>query len=117
MGVPGSFVMAGVVVTGLATASSGRERRPAAMTVAPSAPELGNQSWLNADHPLRLAELRGRAVLLNFWGFTCYNCTNTVPSLVELDRRYRDRGLTLIGMPTPEVPPPPASPARANLAP
>src|SRR5258708_26967884 len=102
---PGSFAMAGVVVTGLATASSGRERRPAAMTVAPSAPELGNQSWLNADHPLRLAQLRGRAVLLNFWVFTCYNCTNTVPSLVELDPRYRYRGLTLIGMHPPQFPP------------
>jgi len=69
------------------------------------APELANDSWLNADHPLRLAQLRGRVVLLNFWVFTCGNCTRTVPSLVGFDERYRDRGLTIIGIHTPEFPP------------
>jgi thiol-disulfide isomerase/thioredoxin len=69
------------------------------------APAWKNRSWLNADHPLTLEELRGRVVFLNFWVFTCYNCTNTVPSLVDFDRKYRDRGLTLIGIHTPEFPP------------
>ena len=53
----------------------------------------------------RSTELRGRVVLLNFWVFTCYNCTNTVPSLVDFDRKYRDQGLTIIGIHTPEFPP------------
>lgn len=69
------------------------------------APAWNNQSWLNADHPLSLGELKGKVVLLNFWVFTCYNCTNTVPSLVDFDRKYRDKGLTLIGIHTPEFPP------------
>ena len=69
------------------------------------APAWKNRSWLNADHPLSLEELRGRVVFLNFWVFTCYNCTNTVPSLVDFDGKYRDRGLTLIGIHTPEFPP------------
>ena len=69
------------------------------------APEWRNISWLNADHALTLNELRGRVVLLNFWVFTCYNCTNTVPSLVDFDRKYRIQGLTLIGIHTPEFPP------------
>lgn len=80
------------------------------------APELTNTSWLNADHPLRLAELRGRVVLLNFWVFTCYNCINTAPSLVEFDHNYRDRGLTLIGIHTPEFPPYPGAHDKGNLA-
>ncbi len=111
-----SFLAAGIAVTALGAATSAARGRPAVATrVAPAAPaaaattaeapELGNTSWLNADHALRLAELRGRVVLLNFWVFTCYNCTNTVPSLVEFDRRYRDQGLTLIGIHTPEFPP------------
>ena len=69
------------------------------------APAWANTSWLNADHPLALSELKGRVVLLNFWVFTCYNCTNTVPSLVDFDHRYRDQGLTVIGIHTPEFPP------------
>jgi thiol-disulfide isomerase/thioredoxin len=69
------------------------------------APSWNNRNWFNTDHPLTLEELRGRVVLLNFWVFTCYNCTNTVPSLVDFDRKYRDRSLTLIGIHTPEFPP------------
>jgi thiol-disulfide isomerase/thioredoxin len=80
------------------------------------APVWHNPSWLNADHALTLGELRGRVVLLNFWVFTCYNCTNTVPSLVDFDRRYRDRGLTLIGIHTPEFPPYAGEHDKGNLA-
>jgi len=116
---PWSFLAASVLVTALGAATSAARRQrvvaspgvravpgaPAALVATSEAPELRNTSWLNADHALRLAELRGRVVLLNFWVFTCYNCTNTVPSLVEFDRRYRDTGLTLIGIHTPEFPP------------
>jgi glutathione peroxidase-family protein len=69
------------------------------------APSWQNTSWLNTDHALSLAELKGRVILLNFWVFTCWNCTNTVPSLVDFDHRYRGRGLTIIGIHTPEFPP------------
>ena len=69
------------------------------------APAWSNTSWLNAERPLTLKDLRGRVVLLNFWVFTCYNCTNTVPSLVDFDRKYRGQGLTIIGVHTPEFPP------------
>ena len=79
------------------------------------APSWRNGSWLNTDHPLTLAELRGRVVLLNFWVFTCYNCTNTVPSLVDFDRKYRSQGLTLIGIHTPEFPPYAGEHDRGNL--
>lgn len=79
------------------------------------APAWHNQSWLNADHPIELTELRGRVVLLNFWVFTCYNCTNTVPSLVSFDHRYRDQGLTVIGIHTPEFPPYAGEHDKGNL--
>src|SRR5437879_10930089 len=89
----GSLLLGGVVA-GVRAAL-----RPAVRsTAAAPAPELTNASWLNADRPLRLAELRGRVVLLNFWVFTCGNCTRTVPSLVESDSRYTERGLTIIGL-------------------
>ena len=78
--------------------------RPHAPAVRP-APPWSNTSWLNVDQPLTLESLRGKVVLLNFWTFTCYNCTNTVPSLVDFDARFRDQGLVIIGMHDPEFPP------------
>ena len=71
------------------------------------APMWKNESWLNSDHPLSLEELRGRVVLLNFWVFTCYNCTNTLPAILAGFKTTHTRiwGLTIIGMHTPEFPP------------
>src|SRR2546430_10362653 len=88
-----------LLLAGLVAGTTAAIRRPAPPSSAGGtpAPELTNASWLNADRPLRLSELRGRVVLLNFWVFTCGNCTRTVPSLVEYDRQYRERGLTIIG--------------------
>src|SRR4051812_12844641 len=80
------------------------------------APEWQNREWLNTDTPLALRSLRGHVVLLNFWVFTCYNCTNTVPSLVNFDHKYRGRGLTLIGIHTPEFPPYAGEHDKGNLA-
>jgi thiol-disulfide isomerase/thioredoxin len=80
------------------------------------APSWQNQSWLNTSAPLKLEALKGKVVLLNFWVFTCYNCTNTVPSLVDFDRRYRDKGLVIIGIHTPEFPPYAGEHDKANVA-
>ena len=52
---------------------------------------------------MTLEKLRGRVVLVEFWTFGCYNCRNTLPSVKDWDTRYRDRGLTIIGVHTPET--------------
>jgi len=82
------------------------------------APAWRNESWLNTegDRPLTLGGLRGRVVLLNFWTFTCWNCTGAIPSMVEFDRRFRDQGLTLIGIHSPEFPPYAGEHDRQNVA-
>src|SRR5256714_6665257 len=103
----GSVLIGTAIVAGLVAVSAAAIRRPAP---APGpggtpAPELTNTSWLNSDKPLRLAELRGRVVLLNFWVFTCGNCTRTVPSLVAYDRRDSARRATVLRNHTPQVPP------------
>lgn len=80
------------------------------------APPWTNTSWLNSDRPLTLESLRGRVILLNFWTFTCSNYRNAIPSLVAFDRAYRDGGLRVIGIHTPEFPPYAGEHDRANVA-
>jgi cytochrome c biogenesis protein CcdA/thiol-disulfide isomerase/thioredoxin len=66
------------------------------------APEfVGNDRWFNSE-PLTLAGLRGRVVLIDFWTYTCINCIRTLPHLVAWDRAYRDAGLTIVGVHSPE---------------
>ena len=71
-------------------------------TEAPVAPEISNGLWINSE-PLTLKSLRGRVVLIEFWTFACYNCRNTLPTVKMWDARYRDKGLTVIGVHTPEL--------------
>src|SRR4051812_417684 len=61
----------------------------------------GTQRWFNSA-PLSLAGLRGRVVLVDFWTYTCINCLRTLPYLEAWDRRYRDAGLTIVGVHSPE---------------
>jgi thiol-disulfide isomerase/thioredoxin len=66
------------------------------------APELTNTIWLNTDHPLRLADLRGKVTALEMWTFDCINCRHVIPSLRGWDQQYRDQGLVIIGNHYPE---------------
>ncbi len=59
------------------------------------------RTWLNSE-PLTLAGLRGRVVLIDFWTYTCINCIRTQPYLKAWDAKYRDDGLTIVGVHTPE---------------
>ncbi len=68
---------------------------------APRAPALSQGTWINSE-PLKLEALRGRVVVVDFWTFGCYNCQNTLPTLKNWDAKYRDKGLTIIGVHTPE---------------
>jgi len=66
------------------------------------APELTNDTWLNVDAPLRLADLRGKVVIVEMWTFGCINCQNVMPSLKEWHSKYADQGLVIIGNHFPE---------------
>ncbi len=73
----------------------------AAQTTAPDFVGLGN--WFNSQ-PLKLADLRGKVVLVNFWTHGCVNCVNTLPHVTQLYAKYRDRGFVVVGIHTPEFP-------------
>jgi len=71
-------------------------------TAAPPAPDFVAGTWINSE-PVKLDQLRGRVVLVEFWTFDCYNCRNTLPTVKDWDLKYRERGLTIIGVHTPET--------------
>lgn len=70
-----------------------------------SAPAIeGIESWLNTPggEAIDLAQLRGKVVLIDFWAYSCINCQRSIPHVVAWDRAYRDAGLQVIGVHSPE---------------
>jgi thiol-disulfide isomerase/thioredoxin len=63
-------------------------------------PELeGGVAWLNTAGPLRLKDLRGKIVLLDFWTLCCINCMHVLPDLARLEKKYPNE-LVVIGVHT-----------------
>ena len=61
----------------------------------------GATGWINSA-PLTAAGLRGKVVLVDFWTFTCVNWLRTLPYVRAWNAKYRDKGLVVIGVHTPE---------------
>jgi thiol-disulfide isomerase/thioredoxin len=61
----------------------------------------GATGWLNSS-PLNPADLRGKVVLVDFWTYTCINWLRTLPYVRAWAEKYRERGLVVIGVHTPE---------------
>ena len=63
----------------------------------------GIEGWLNGEETSIALELaKGNVVLIDFWTYTCVNCIRTLPFLIEWQEKYGDRGLTIIGVHSPE---------------
>lgn len=70
----------------------------------PAAPGFsGIDRWLNSP-PLDLQGLRGKVVLVDFWTYTCINCIRTLPHVKSWHEKYKDQGLVVVGVHTPEYP-------------
>jgi cytochrome c biogenesis protein CcdA/thiol-disulfide isomerase/thioredoxin len=69
---------------------------------APAAPEItGIDNWINSG-PLKLSELRGKVVLVDFWTYSCINCIRTLPYVEGWYQKYAAQGFVVIGVHTPE---------------
>ncbi|WPP02001.1 cytochrome c biogenesis protein DipZ [Pseudomonas sp. HR96] len=65
-------------------------------------PDLsGAVQWLNSP-PLSAEALKGKVVLVDFWTYSCINCLRTLPYVTAWAQKYRDQGLVVIGVHSPE---------------
>jgi len=66
------------------------------------APEFTDiNHWLNSD-PLAINQLKGKVVLVDFWTYTCINCIRTLPYVTKWYDTYKNNGLVVVGVHTPE---------------
>ena len=61
----------------------------------------GAVQWLNSP-PLTAEALRGKVVLIDFWTYSCINCLRTLPFVEAWASKYKDQGLVVIGVHSPE---------------
>ena len=93
---------AAMTMTGTVRRAASGNGGDAAPPVEGDMPSLsGAVAWLNSP-PLTPQQLRGHVVVIDFWTYSCINCLRTLPYLRAWDQRYRDHGLIIIGVHTPE---------------
>jgi thiol-disulfide isomerase/thioredoxin len=76
---------------------------PAVRAQSPSmAPDfVGISHWINSP-PLSMQKLHGKVVLIDFWTYSCINCLRTLPHLKSWWAKYKDKGLVIVGVHSPE---------------
>jgi len=62
---------------------------------------ISGGEWFNSN-PLTISSLKGKVVLVDFWTYTCINCQRTLPYLKDWYEKYKDDGLVIVGVHTPE---------------
>ena len=93
---PSKAAMSGTRTSNAQTASTTR------LAVEGNMPPLdGATAWINSP-PLKAVELRGKVVLIEFWTYTCINWRRQLPYVRAWADKYRDKGLVVIGVHSPE---------------
>lgn len=91
--------LTGLLIVLLAGAARGQNPQTGRLP----APEFdGITQWVNSE-PLKLADLRGKVVLVHFWAFGCSNCIHDHDKYLAWQKKYAQRDVVLIGIHTPET--------------
>jgi cytochrome c biogenesis protein CcdA/thiol-disulfide isomerase/thioredoxin len=110
LGTPSSATTSGADILNTEMATSDAGGTPVLLTLAQKAamyqkaPELASiDGYINTDgQPITLASLKGKVVLIDFWTYSCINCQRTLPYINAWYGKYKDQGLVVIGVHTPE---------------
>jgi thiol-disulfide isomerase/thioredoxin len=97
-----AVVSIGAVLLGIAGCAKAQSSRAIPLPVEGQLPSLGGATgWLNSQ-PLTASGLRGKVVLVDFWTYSCINWRRTLPYVRAWADKYKDQGLVVIGVHTPE---------------
>jgi len=97
----GALVL-GAVQLGLVDCADAQSKAVSRLPVEGEMSSLGGAAvWINSP-PLTPASLRGKVVLVDFWTFSCINSIRTLPYLRAWSEKYRDKGLVIMGVQSPE---------------
>lgn len=90
------YAIRSLAAAAVAIAAAGAHASPSA------APEFaGIDHWINSA-PLTMQQLRGKVVLVDFWTYDCINCQHVLPYVKAWHQQYKDQGLVVVGVHTPE---------------
>jgi thiol-disulfide isomerase/thioredoxin len=97
-----ALALVGLWLLGGAKLEVEQQARAATLLLQRKAPELeGGVAWLNTAGPLRLKDLKGKIVLIDFWTLCCINCIHVLPDLAALEKKY-PKELVVIGVHSPK---------------
>ena len=104
-----AFIASGIDAQSLFTSSNKVAEKPGAelklengLNHPYDAPQFaGIEAWLNSQ-PVTMQSLKGKVVLVDFWTYSCINCVRTLPYITDWDRKYRNQGLVIVGVHSPE---------------
>jgi cytochrome c biogenesis protein CcdA/thiol-disulfide isomerase/thioredoxin len=85
----------------IAAMSPAAQAAPPAVLSGPLGSLIEARQWLNTTPP-HAEDMRGKVVLVNFWTYSCINCLRALPHVRAWAKKYRDHGLVVIGVHTPE---------------
>ncbi len=99
---PGKAAMPLTGAANAQAANTGKWWHPRRLAIEGNMPPLdGATAWINSQ-PLQAADLRGKVVLVEFWTYTCINWRRQFPYVRAWAEKYRDKGLVVIGVHSPE---------------
>ena len=98
-----SFLIVICAAVLIEVATSEAAQTTAATTLAPEFTHAAAAQWLNSP-PLKLADLKGQVILVEFWAFDCVNCRRTVAWLHSVQEKYATQNFKIVAVHTPELP-------------